>query len=56
MYPAAKQNIFGLILVTSVFTLTTIVTMLGIVFAALEGIQLIPMEKFESICMHQLVL
>jgi nickel/cobalt transporter (NicO) family protein len=48
MYPAAKENMFGLILVTSVFTLTTIGTMLGIVFASLKGIQLIPMEKFEK--------
>ena len=47
MYPAAKQNIPGLILVTLVFTLTTIGTMLTIVLVSLKGIKFIPLEKFE---------
>lgn len=48
MYPAAKENLLGLILVTSVFALTTIGTMLAIVFASLKGFQFIPAEKFEK--------
>ena len=48
MYPAAKENVFGLVLVTSVFALTTISTMLMIVFASLKSIQFIPLEKFEK--------
>jgi sulfite exporter TauE/SafE len=48
MYPAAKESLMGLILVTSVFALTTTSTMLIIVFASLKGIKFIPMEKFEK--------
>ena len=48
MYPAAKENLFGLVLVTSVFAFTTISTMLMVVFASLKGIQFIPLEKFEK--------
>ena len=48
MYPAAKENLLGLILVTSVFALTTIGTMLTIVFISLRGIELIPLERFEK--------
>lgn len=48
MYPAAKENLLGLILVTSVFALATISTMLVIVFVSLSGFQFIPMQKFEK--------
>lgn len=48
MYPAAKENLLGLILVTSVFALTTISTMLLIVFASLKGFQFIPTAKLEK--------
>ncbi len=48
MYPAAKENLVGLILVTAVFALTTIGTMLTIVFISLRGIELIPLERFEK--------
>lgn len=48
MYPAAKENLFGLIIVTSVFAITTISTMLVIVFTSLKAFQFIPLEKFEK--------
>jgi len=48
MYPAAKENVLGLILVTSVFAFTTIGTMLSIVLVSLKGINFIPLEKFEK--------
>ena len=47
MYPAAKINISGLILVTSVFAVTTILTMLAIVLISFRGINLIPLGKAE---------
>jgi nickel/cobalt exporter len=48
MYPAAKDNMFGLFLVTLVFAVITISTMLVVVFTSLKGIKFIPMEKFEK--------
>ena len=48
MYPAAKENVLGLILVTAVFALATIGTMLSIVLVSLKGINFIPLEKFEK--------
>lgn len=48
MYPAAKESIMGLILVTAVFAFTTIGTMLTIVLVTLKGINFIPLEKFEK--------
>lgn len=47
MYPAAEINISGLIMVTSVFAVTTILTMLAVVFITLRGINLIPLGKAE---------
>lgn len=47
MYPAAEINISGLILVTSVFAVVTILTMLAVVFISLRGINLIPLGKAE---------
>lgn len=47
MYPAAKQNTLGLIMVIIVFAVTTIGTMLTIVLVSLKGIKFIPLEKFE---------
>ena len=47
MYPAAEINISGLILVTSVFAITTILTMLTVVFITLRGINFIPLGKAE---------
>jgi sulfite exporter TauE/SafE len=53
MYPAAKHSIFGVILVTVAFGLTTILTMIGIVLIVGSGISLLPVERFERY-MHSL--
>ena len=47
MYPAATKSVSGLILVTSVFGITTILTMLSIVLVSLYGIQLVNFGKLE---------
>lgn len=52
MYPAAKNNYWELILVTSTFSLVTIFTMLGIVLAASFGMKFVPlhfMEKYSHV-------
>ena len=47
MYPAATKSIPGLILVTSVFGITTILTMLSIIAISLYGISLFNVRKLE---------
>ncbi|MFH1380414.1 MAG: sulfite exporter TauE/SafE family protein [bacterium] len=47
MYPAAKINLLGLLLVTLLFGTATIGTMLSIVTASSFGIQRIPLGRFE---------
>lgn len=47
MYPAAKNSIFGLVIITSVFSLITILTMLGVVMATSFGINLLPLKRLE---------
>jgi len=47
MYPAAKNSIFGLVLVTIVFSVVTIMTMLGIVIFLSLGANLLPMGRLE---------
>jgi nickel/cobalt exporter len=47
MYPAAKENIVGLVLVTAVFGTVTIVTMLTIVLISFYGINLVPLKTAE---------
>jgi len=47
MYPAAKNSLSGLILVTSVFGGVTIMTMLGIVLISILGINFLPMARLE---------
>lgn len=47
MYPAATQSISGLFLVTTVFGLTTILTMLSIIVISLRGINLLNFGKLE---------
>lgn len=37
MYPAAKENLWGLVLVTTVFAASTLLTMLAIVLASSWG-------------------
>ncbi|MGR3309932.1 MAG: urease accessory protein UreH domain-containing protein [Candidatus Brocadiales bacterium] len=47
MYPAAKSNIFGLVLAVGVFGLVTIMTMLGIVILLSLGANLLPIGRLE---------
>ena len=47
MYPAAKSSYFDLTVVTLVFAVVTISTMLMIVLVSTFGINLLPMEKME---------
>ena len=47
MYPAAKNSLFGVVLVTGLFSATTILTMLGIVLISTFGVNLIPMNRLE---------
>ncbi len=48
MYPAAKNSLSGLIIITSIFGLVTVGTMLTIVIIASSGLKLIPMQKIEK--------
>lgn len=48
MYPAAKSSIGGMFLVTGVFAVTTLVTMLGIVLLASWGIGFAKLGKLEK--------
>lgn len=47
MYPAALRSSAGVVLVTSVFGLTTLVTMLAVVLLAVAGIEILPAAKLE---------
>ena len=47
MYPAAKNSLLGVVLVTGLFSATTILTMLGIVLISTFGVNLIPMNRLE---------
>jgi nickel/cobalt exporter len=47
MYPAAKNSIAGLIIVTAVFGTVTITTMLAAVLIARTGINLLPLMKLQ---------
>ncbi len=47
MYPAAKHNVGGVILVASVFGLTTIVTMLTIIAISSWGVSFVRMGRLE---------
>jgi sulfite exporter TauE/SafE len=47
MYPAAKENVGGLLLVTLIFGTVTILTMVGIVIASTWGINRLPLKKVE---------
>lgn len=47
MYPAAKYSMTGLILVTAVFGLTTIVTMMTVVLLSRAGVSFLPLAKAE---------
>ena len=45
MYPAAKQSLTGMVLVTLTFALVTIGTMLGAVLIGMTGVNLLPLSK-----------
>jgi len=47
MYPAATSSFAGLLLVTTIFAVVTISTMLLMVFLAQRGIRLIPMQRIQ---------
>lgn len=47
MYPAAQNSITGLIMVTVVFGLVTILTMLSVVLVSTFGINFLPLGKLE---------
>lgn len=47
MYPAAKNNLLGILWVTIIFGATTIITMFSIVMVSFFGIKLIPLRKVE---------
>jgi hypothetical protein len=47
MYPAAKQSIWGMIMVTTIFSVITIGTMLTIVIMGSWGISFAKMGKLE---------
>jgi sulfite exporter TauE/SafE len=48
IYPAAEGSTLGLILVISVFSLTTLLTMLGIVMFSTMGVKGIVMGRYEK--------
>jgi len=48
MFPAAKENISGLILVTVVFCIVTILTMITIVTGLSYGLNIIPLGKYQK--------
>ncbi len=47
MYPAAKNNMFSVAIVASIFGLTTIVTMLSIVLVSSYGLSKLPIRQLE---------
>jgi sulfite exporter TauE/SafE len=47
MYPAAKNSLFGLVVVTCVFGIVTIGTMLGVVLLSRAGVSFIPLTRLQ---------
>lgn len=47
MYPAAKGNVVSVMIVTSIFATTTIVTMLGVVSFSFLRLSKLPIHKVE---------
>jgi len=47
MLPAAKQSSSGVVVVAAIFSLTTIVTMIGMVLLPLFGLKMLPMKFLE---------
>ncbi len=48
MYPAAKSNFGGLLVVTVIFAVVTIATMLSVVIVGYYGVNFIPLGKLEK--------
>ncbi len=48
MYPAAKNNMMSVVIVASIFGLTTIATMLSIVLASFYGLSRLPLRQLEK--------
>jgi hypothetical protein len=48
MFPAATHSITGLVMVSTVFGIITIGTMISVVFVSLWGINLLPFGKLEK--------
>ncbi len=47
MYPVAKENLWGMVLVAAVFGASTILTMLAIVLASSWGLNRLPLRRME---------
>ncbi len=47
MYPAAKSSLGGLALVTGIFAMTTVATMVLMVLLAERGVRLVPLRRIE---------
>ncbi len=47
IYPAAENNVFAVVLISLIFSIVTIGTMLAIVFLGLYGLSIIPMKKIQ---------
>ncbi len=47
MYPAAQHSLAGMVLVTAVFGVVTIATMLGVVLAGIYGLSFAPLQRVE---------
>ncbi len=59
MYPAAQNNISGAVIVSLLFSLVTIATMMGVVFAfkmGLSKINLKPVEKYSNVIAGAMIL
>jgi sulfite exporter TauE/SafE len=47
MYPAARENLAGVFVVTAVFGLVTVMTMTGVVAVTLSGLQRLRLRRLE---------
>jgi len=59
MYPAAESNISGAVLVSVLFSVTTIATMMGVVLVfklGLNNINLKPIEKYSHLIAGSMIL
>jgi ABC-type nickel/cobalt efflux system permease component RcnA len=47
MYPAARQSLPGVVLVTGIFGLVTVLTMTGVVALSMKGLESLNLQRFE---------